>query len=96
MYLRVGDAEDALFAANAGLHKDPSNARLYNAQGMALNDLQRFGEAQEAWEKALQLNPGLKVAQVNLDALNSGPRGRGRSPGAERRSAPPPVRGNKI
>ncbi len=39
---------------------------------MALNDLQRFDEAEEAWEKALKLNPKLRVAQVNLDALNGG------------------------
>jgi tetratricopeptide (TPR) repeat protein len=77
VYLRVGDAEDALLAANAGLVKDPENARLYNAKGMALNDLQRFGEAEEAWEKALRLNPNLRVAQANLDALNGGPSGRG-------------------
>jgi Flp pilus assembly protein TadD len=77
VYLRVGDSEDALLAANAGIIKDPSNARLYNAKGMALNDLQRFGEAEEAWEKALKLNPKLKVAQVNLDALNGGSSGRG-------------------
>lgn len=77
VFLRVGDAEDALLAANAGIIKDPSNARLYNAKGMALNDLQRFGEAEEAWEKALKLNPKLKVAQVNLDALNGGSSGRG-------------------
>jgi Flp pilus assembly protein TadD len=77
VYLRVGDAEDALLAANAGLVKDPKNARLYNAKGMAMNDLQRFGEAEDAWEKALQLNPNLKVAQANLDALNGGPSGRG-------------------
>ena len=31
IYMRVGDAEDALLAANAGIVKDPSNARLYNA-----------------------------------------------------------------
>jgi tetratricopeptide (TPR) repeat protein len=77
IYLRVGDPEDALLAANAGIVKDPSNARLYNAKGLALNDLHRLGEAQEAWEKALRLNPNLKVAQANLDALNSGQTGRG-------------------
>lgn len=77
IYMRVGDSEDALLAANAGIIKDPANARLYNAKGMALNDLQRFGEAEEAWEKALELNPNLKVAQANLDALNGGPNGRG-------------------
>lgn len=77
VYLRVGDAEDALLAANAGIIKDPRNARLYNAKGMALNDLQRFAEAEEAWEKALKLNPNLRVAQANLDALNGGQSGRG-------------------
>lgn len=77
IYMRVGDSEDALLAANAGIVKDPSNARLYNAKGMALNDLQRFGEAEEAWEKALRLNPNLKVARANLDALNGGSSGRG-------------------
>jgi len=77
VYLRVGDAEDALLAANAGLAKDPSNARLYNAKGMALNDLQRFDEAEEAWEKALRLNPKLAAAKANLDALNGGQTGRG-------------------
>jgi tetratricopeptide (TPR) repeat protein len=77
IYMRVGDPEDALLAANAGIVKDPSNARLYNAKGLALNDLQRFDEAEEAWEKALRLNPDLKVAQANLQALNAGPTGRG-------------------
>ena len=77
IYMRVGDTEDALLAANAGIIKDPSNARLYNAKGMALNDLQRFDEAEEAWEQALKLNPNLKVAQANIDALNGGPSGRG-------------------
>jgi len=77
IYMRVGDTEDALLAANAGLIKDPSNARLYNAKGMALNDLQRFGEAEDAWEEALKLNPNLKVAEANLEALNAGPSGRG-------------------
>jgi tetratricopeptide (TPR) repeat protein len=77
IYMRVGDSEDALLAANAGLIKDPNNAHLYNAKGMALNDLQRFGEAEEAWEKALRIDPKLRVAQANLDALNGGPSGRG-------------------
>jgi Flp pilus assembly protein TadD len=77
IYMRLGDTEDALLAANAGLVKDPSNARLYNAKGMALNDLQRFGEAEEAWEEALKLDPNLKAARANLQALNGGPSGRG-------------------
>lgn len=77
IYLRTGDAEDALLAANAGLVKDPENARLYNAKGMALNDLQRFDEAEEAWEKALRLKPDFPAAKANLQALNGGATGRG-------------------
>jgi tetratricopeptide (TPR) repeat protein len=77
IYMRLGDSEDALLAANAGIAKDPSNARLYNAKGMALNDLQRFDEAEEAWEKALALNPHLEAARANIRALNGGPSGRG-------------------
>ena len=87
IYMRVGDPEDALLATNAGLVKDPTNARLYNAKGMALNDLQRFGEAEEAWEKALRMDPDLKVAQVNLQALNAGQTGRG---SISKHSQPPP------
>jgi len=93
VYMRVGDSEDALLAANAGLIKDPTNARLYNAKGMALNDLQRFDEAEDAWEKALKLNPNLRVAQANLDALNGGQTGRGsisKHSSQQQPSSPPP------
>ncbi len=77
IFLRVGDPDHALMAANAGLAKDPGNARLYNAKGMALNDLKRIDEAAEAFEKAIKLDPKLAVARANLDALNSGATGRG-------------------
>ncbi|MGH7815091.1 MAG: tetratricopeptide repeat protein [Candidatus Binataceae bacterium] len=77
VYLRTGDSESALMAANAGLDKEPKSARLYNAKGVALNDLARFGEAAEAFEKAVKLDPDLTVARTNLNALNSGSSGRG-------------------
>ncbi len=77
VYLRSNDPEDALMAANAGLSKDPKNARLLNAQGMAFNDTQRFDEAQEAFEKALKYEPSLAAAKTNLDSLNGGVSGRG-------------------
>ncbi|HUO05902.1 MAG TPA: tetratricopeptide repeat protein [Candidatus Binataceae bacterium] len=77
IYLRAGDAEGALMAANAGIVKDPQNARLYNAKGGALNDLQRIDEAEEAYEKAIKLDPSFTIARENLKALNSGSTGRG-------------------
>ncbi|HEY6394183.1 MAG TPA: tetratricopeptide repeat protein [Candidatus Binataceae bacterium] len=77
IYLRVGQPDQALMAANAGLMKDPRNARLYNAKGMALNDLTRFDEAAEAFQRAVDLDPSLTVARTNLDGLDSRPSGRG-------------------
>jgi Flp pilus assembly protein TadD len=77
IYLRVGDPSDALMAAQAGIVKDPRNARLYNAKGMALNDLERFDDAAEAFQKAIDLDPTLAVARANLDALNGSEHGRG-------------------
>jgi len=75
IYLRVGNAEAALEAANAGLAKDARNARLYNAKGLALSDLQRTDEAEAAFRQAVRFDPTLKVAQQNLDALTGRVRG---------------------
>jgi len=69
IYLRTGDAEAALMAANAGLAKAPHDARLLNAKGLALSDLQRTDEAEAAFRQAVHYDPTLKVAQQNLDAL---------------------------
>ncbi len=77
IYMRVGDSEHALMAANAGILKAPRNARLYNAKGMALNDLERPDEASEAFQKAIELDPNFQIARDNLHALNSGSTGRG-------------------
>jgi hopanoid biosynthesis associated RND transporter like protein HpnN len=77
IYLRVGDSEHALMAANAGITKDPRNAALYNAKGMALNDLGRYDEAEAAFRKALEINPKFAVAEANLRALNGTSHGRG-------------------
>ncbi len=69
IYLRTGDSEAALMAANAGLVKDPQNAKLLNAKGLALNDLQRPEEADEAFRLAVKYDPSLEVARQNRDAL---------------------------
>ena len=70
IYLRVGNPDDALMAANAGLVKDPNNAKLHNAKGMALLDLGRPDEAEAEFRKAIQLDPGFAVARDNLRAVN--------------------------
>jgi cytochrome c-type biogenesis protein CcmH/NrfG len=77
IYMRIGDPENGLMAANAGIAKDPHNASLYNAKGMALNDLGRTDEAATAFQKALEINPNFAIARANLRALNTGPKGRG-------------------
>jgi Flp pilus assembly protein TadD len=69
IYLRIQDGENALMAANAGLLKDPRSAPLYNAKGMALNDLQRFDEAAAAFRKALEIDPNFRIARANLAAV---------------------------
>ena len=77
IYMRIGDPENGLMAANAGIAKDPHSAPLYNAKGMALHDLGRIDEAATAFQKALEINPNFAIARANLRALNSGPKGRG-------------------
>ncbi len=69
LYLRTGNGEAALMAANAGLQKDPHNARLFNAKGLALNNLERYEEAVEAFRQAVRYDPSLEVARQNLDAI---------------------------
>jgi len=69
IYLRVGDAESALEAANAGLLKDPHHAKLLNAKGLALSDLGRPDEAAQAFRLAVRYDPSLEVARQNLNAL---------------------------
>ena len=76
IYLRVGSPGNALMAANAGLSKDDRNAGLYNARGMALTNMRRFDEAARDFRKALEIDPSMSAAQVNLDALGSGYGGR--------------------
>jgi tetratricopeptide (TPR) repeat protein len=80
VYLRAGDAMHALMAANAGLAKNPDNASLYNAKGMALHDQTRFDEAIEAFKLALKYDPNFAVARANLELLVARTRETGKSP----------------
>ncbi|HYB90066.1 MAG TPA: tetratricopeptide repeat protein [Candidatus Binataceae bacterium] len=70
IYLRVGDPASALMAANGGLIKNPKDAKLQNAKGMALLDLARPDEAAIAFRKAVELDPTFTVARDNLRAVN--------------------------
>jgi Tfp pilus assembly protein PilF len=76
VYLRAGSPEEALMSANAGLSKDPRDAGLYNARGMAMTDLERFDEAERDFRKALEIDPSLAAAKMNLDALGGSYSGR--------------------
>jgi hopanoid biosynthesis associated RND transporter like protein HpnN len=69
IYLRMGEPEKALMAANAGLEKNPRDARLWNAKGLALHDLLRTSEAIAAFRNAVHYDPRLEVARQNLKAL---------------------------
>ncbi len=69
IYLRTGESEKALMAANAGLEKDPRDARLWNAKGLALHDLMRKSEAIRAFRNAIHYDPSLQVARQNLAAM---------------------------
>jgi uncharacterized protein len=69
LYLRTANYESALITANAGLQKDPHNAKLLNAKGLALIKLQRTDEAVDAFRLAVRYDPSLDVARQNLDAI---------------------------
>jgi len=71
IYLRTGDSENALMAANAGLQKDSCNAPLLNAKAMALHYLMRFDESKDALKKALACDPSFEVARRNLEAIDA-------------------------
>ncbi|HEY2663044.1 MAG TPA: MMPL family transporter [Candidatus Binataceae bacterium] len=71
VYLRLGRPDAAVMAANAGLTKSPRDAHLFNARGMAYNDMMRFSEAEKDFRMALSLDPSMEAAKVNLKAVGS-------------------------
>jgi Tfp pilus assembly protein PilF len=70
LFLRAGNGEAALMAANTGLQRAPHDARLLNAKGLALNVLHRPKEAAEAFREAVRYDPKFEVARQNLDAVS--------------------------
>ncbi len=49
------EIEEALTAYEQAIRLDPNFANAYNNKGIALNDLKRYKEADQAFEKARQL-----------------------------------------
>ena len=52
--------------------RSPHNARAFNNLGIALADQCDLRRAEEAWLRALQLEPGYVRAAVNLRLLGEG------------------------
>ena len=50
---------------------DPQDYNTWTNQGFTLYKLQRYTEAKEAFEKALEINPDYQPAIENLKAINS-------------------------
>ncbi|MBI5595255.1 MAG: protein kinase [Elusimicrobia bacterium] len=55
--LNLGDAEQALRAADEAIKRDPSNPAAWTLKAQALNKLRRFEEAEEAAQRAVDLDP---------------------------------------
>ncbi len=60
-------SEVALWEATA--KRSPFKARVHHNLGYAYSLARRFGEAEQAYGRALALDPGLEVARVNLERL---------------------------
>lgn len=67
--LQAGDAAGALRAAAALAAREPANARVQLAAGLALRALGRPAEARQAFEKAQALDPGDPAPAFELGVL---------------------------
>jgi hypothetical protein len=63
--------DDAITANKAIIAVFPEEADAYNRLGKALSETGKIKEAREAYTKALELEPGNKIARKNLDRLAS-------------------------
>lgn len=64
-----GRWEEAVSANRAILQVFPNDGDSHNRLGKALMELGRYPNAKKAYKKALQLDPGNRIAKKNLDRL---------------------------
>ncbi len=69
-HLRAGNTARALEAADALIAKQPDNAEAYNLKGGVLMSRRDAAGARAAFEKALQVNPELLAAVINLARID--------------------------
>ncbi len=65
-YIDQGDNARILAEADAALQRDPDDPQAWNNRGVALFNMERFSDAQKAWERATQLAPEYALSWVNL------------------------------
>jgi hypothetical protein len=61
--------DDAITANQAIIERFPEEPEAYNRLGKALSEVGRIKEAREAYQRALELEPGNAIARKNLDRL---------------------------
>lgn len=67
-YSQAGAHDRAVEDAEAALALDPKFSKAYSRMGHALFSLGKYKEAQEAYEKGIELDPASKVMQTGLDS----------------------------
>jgi TolB-like protein/Flp pilus assembly protein TadD len=65
----TGRLEEAAATLRKAIELDPLNARFWNALGMSLVSLGRFGPAREALERSLEINPEQTFAPASLSEI---------------------------
>lgn len=63
--------DEALLLIEHGLHQRPSCAELYYLQGQIFYKLQQWGQAINAFNRVLEIDPNHPDAQSQIDMANS-------------------------
>lgn len=66
VYSKLGNHQQAIKDCNAALSIDSSYCKAYSRLGLAYSSLNRFKEAKECYEKALELDPDNESLKNNL------------------------------